>query len=70
MTAVGDLLSRETRARLLERLDELDELDREMHGPVCCRARLAAAAAAPHKQPQRHREDQAVTLTKRPPSEP
>ena len=33
MTAIADLLTRETRARLLERLDELDGLDRLMRQP-------------------------------------
>ena len=33
MTAIGDLLSRETRARLLERVREMEELDDLMRQP-------------------------------------
>ena len=33
MTAIADLITREARARLLERLDELDELDRDIRRP-------------------------------------
>ena len=43
MTAVIDLLSRETRVRLLERLDELGGLDRLMRQP----GSLAEAPAPP-----------------------
>lgn len=33
MTALADIITREARTRLLERLDELDDLDRDMRRP-------------------------------------
>ena len=53
MTALGDLVSREARARLLERLDELDDLDREMRLPG-----LLSGSAEP---PPLHRTSQKET---------